>query len=61
MPDKKFSPAKQVVKMRNLSVSFSLNEYEYIKRVAKARKLSTRGLIRQATVFALDHLEKKDG
>lgn len=56
----KFSPSKKVVKMRKISVEFPLQEYDYIKRVAKDRKLSTREFIRQATVFALDHLEKAD-
>lgn len=46
--------------MRKISVEFPLQEYDYIKRVAKDRKLSTREFIRQATVFALDHLEKAD-
>lgn len=55
----KFSPSKKVAKMRKLSVEFLLKEYNYVKSIARGRKLSMSEFVRQATVFALDNLEEK--
>ena len=58
MPDKKFTPAKQVVKMRKISIEFLPSDYVRIVRAAHKYKVGMKEIIRQATMFALENLEK---
>ncbi len=56
MPSK-FSPAKQVVKTRKISVEFPIYDYKTIAAAAKRRKLPIREFIRMATAYAMANLE----
>lgn len=57
MTQEKFSPAKQVVKTRKVTVELPVYDYQAIARAAKRRKLPIREFIRMAITYAMAHLE----